>query len=54
MAIIIYLNALIVGFILMGFEMLGSRYLVPYFGGSMSTWAVLISMVLVSLTIGYL
>lgn len=53
MAIIIYLNALIVGFILMGFEMLGSRYLVPYFGGSMGTWAVLISMVLVSLTIGY-
>ena len=25
--------ALILGFALMGFEMLGSRYLYPYFGG---------------------
>jgi len=38
----------------MGFEMLGSRYLFPYFGGGMGTWAGLISTVLVALTIGYL
>jgi len=38
----------------MGFEMLGSRYLFPYFGGGIGTWAGLISTVLVALTIGYL
>ena len=38
----------------MGFEMLGSRYLFPYFGGGMGTWAGLISTVLVALTVGYL
>jgi hypothetical protein len=49
----LYLNAFIVGFVLMGFEMLGSRYLFPYFGGGIGTWAGLISMVLIALTIGY-
>src|SRR5208283_1904132 len=47
-------NAFFVGAVLMGFEMLGSRYLFPYFGGGMGTWAGLISTVLVALTIGYL
>ena len=37
----------------MGFEMLGSRYLFPYFGGGMGTWAGLISTVLIALTMGY-
>jgi len=37
----------------MGFEMLGSRYLFPYFGGGIGTWAGLISTVLAALTIGY-
>lgn len=37
----------------MGFEMLGSRYLFPYFGGGIGTWAGLISVVLVALAIGY-
>jgi MFS family permease len=49
----LYLNAFIVGTVLMGFEMLGSRYLFPYFGGGIGTWAGLISMVLIALTIGY-
>lgn len=53
-SLVIYLNAFAVGGVLMGFEMLGSRYLFPYFGGGTSTWAGLISMVLVALTIGYL
>ncbi len=52
--ILIYLNAFVVGGVLMGFEMLGSRFLFPYFGGGMGTWAGLISTVLVALTIGYL
>ena len=50
----IYVNAFLVGGVLMGFEMLGSRYLFPYFGGGIGTWAGLISTVLVALTIGYL
>ena len=38
----------------MGFEMLGSRYLYPYFGGGINTWASLIATVLVALMLGYL
>jgi MFS family permease len=53
-SLLIYVNAFLVGGVLMGFEMLGSRYLFPYFGGGMGTWAGLISTVLVALTIGYL
>src|ERR1700761_3587512 len=53
-AILIYANAFVVGGVLMGFEMLGSRYLFPYFGGGIGTWAGLISTVLAALTIGYL
>ena len=49
----IFFNAFIVGGVLMGFEMLGSRYLFPYFGGGIDTWAALISTVLCALAIGY-
>ena len=51
--VVIYISAFLIGAVLMGFEMLGSRYLYPYFGGGIGTWAGLISMVLVALTIGY-
>jgi predicted membrane-bound spermidine synthase len=37
----------------MSFEMLGSRYLNPYFGSGIYTWAALISTVLIALTVGY-
>ena len=53
LAFTIYLCAFVVGGVLMGFEMLGSRYLFPYFGGSIGTWASLISTVLCALAIGY-
>jgi predicted membrane-bound spermidine synthase len=53
LAPIIYLIAFIAGGVLMGFEMLGSRYLFPYFGGGIGTWASLISTVLCALAIGY-
>jgi hypothetical protein len=46
--------ACILGFALMGFEMLGSRFLYPYFGGGINTWASLIATVLVALMAGYL
>jgi hypothetical protein len=49
----IYLVAFIAGGVLMGFEMLGSRYLFPYFGGGIGTWASLISTVLCALAVGY-
>jgi len=49
----IYVCAFLVGAVLMGFEMLGSRYLFPFFGGGIGTWASLISTVLCALAIGY-
>jgi MFS family permease len=49
----IYFCSFVIGGVLMGFEMLGSRYLFPYFGGGIGTWASLISTVLSALAIGY-
>src|SRR5947199_1882903 len=49
----IYLVAFVTGAIVMSFEMLGSRYLNPYFGSGIYTWASLISTVLAALTLGY-
>ncbi|MGE0629734.1 MAG: fused MFS/spermidine synthase [Hyphomicrobiaceae bacterium] len=43
----------LVGSVLMGFEMLGSRYLNPYFGSGITTWACLISVVLLAMMAGY-
>lgn len=49
----IYAVGFILGFVLMGFEMLGSRYLNPYFGSGIYTWAALISVTLFALMMGY-
>src|SRR2546430_15301136 len=49
----VYLVAFITGAIVMSFEMLGSRYLNPYFGSGIYTWASLISIVLAALCAGY-
>jgi spermidine synthase len=49
----IYVIAFVTGGIVMSFEMLGSRYLNPYFGSGIYTWASLISTVLAALTLGY-
>lgn len=51
--LLVYANAFIVGAVVMGFEMLGSRYLNPFFGSGIYTWAALISTVLAALTVGY-
>src|SRR5215216_2677098 len=53
LAATIYAVAFITGAIVMSFEMLGSRYLNPYFGSGIYTWASLISTVLMALTLGY-
>ena len=50
---LIYLNAFVTGTIIMSFEMLGSRYLNPYFGSGIYTWAALIATVLTALMVGY-
>jgi len=50
---LIYVIAFVTGAIVMSFEMLGSRYLNPYFGSGIYTWASLISTVLAALTAGY-
>ncbi|HMK79313.1 MAG TPA: fused MFS/spermidine synthase, partial [Xanthobacteraceae bacterium] len=52
-ALTIYLVAFVTGAIVMSFEMLGSRYLNPYFGSGIYTWAALISTILAALTAGY-
>jgi len=52
-AVVIYTVAFVTGAIVMSFEMLGSRYLNPYFGSGIYTWASLISTVLIALTAGY-
>lgn len=49
----IYVAAFLTGAIVMSFEMLGSRYLGPYFGSGIYTWAALISTVLGALCVGY-
>src|SRR5882762_10334938 len=51
--VVIYLVAFVTGAIVMSFEMLGSRYLNPYFGSGIYTWASLISTVLAALCVGY-
>jgi spermidine synthase len=51
--IVLYAGAFVTGAIVMSFEMLGSRYLNPYFGSGIYTWASLISTVLAALTVGY-
>jgi spermidine synthase len=50
---VVYAGAFVTGAIVMSFEMLGSRYLNPYFGSGIYTWASLISTVLAALAIGY-
>jgi hypothetical protein len=50
---LVYVVAFMTGAIVMSFEMLGSRYLNPYFGSGIYTWASLISTVLLALTLGY-
>src|SRR5438270_706554 len=52
-AALLYAVAFVTGAIVMSFEMLGSRYLNPYFGSGIYTWASLISTVLAALTVGY-
>ena len=50
---LLMLAAFLVGCAVMSLEMLASRYLNPYFGGTIFTWAALISVVLLAMMGGY-
>ena len=49
----IYVTGFVLGFVLMGFEMLSSRFLNPWFGSGIYTWAAIISVTLFALMVGY-
>jgi len=49
----LFVNAFVIGAVIMALEMTGSRFLTPFFGSSVYTWASIISMVLLSLAVGY-
>lgn len=51
--LLLNLNAFLTGSIIMAMEMTGSRFLTPFFGSSVYTWASIISIVLLALAIGY-
>ena len=50
----IYLLAFSSGFSIMGVELLGGRILAPYFGSSVHIWGSIITIFMLSLSIGYL
>jgi hypothetical protein len=52
-AIAILAIGFVLGAALMGFEMVASRYLYPYYGSGIEVWAALISTVLLALMAGY-
>lgn len=47
-------TAFIAGFVLMGFEIFGSRVLQPYFGNGIHIWGALIAVFMAGLSLGYL
>jgi MFS family permease len=54
MAIIIYILAFVGGFTIMSLELLGGRVLAPYFGSSIYVWGSIITVFMLSLSLGYL
>ena len=50
----VYLLAFCAGFSIMGIELLGGRILAPYFGSSVHIWGSIITVFMLSLSIGYL
>ncbi len=52
-ALIVIVDVATLGFVTLGFEMVASRILTPLFGGSIYTWATIISIVVAGLMAGY-
>ncbi len=51
---LIYLLAFVGGFVIMSVELLGGRVLAPYFGSSVYVWGSIITVFMLSLSLGYL
>lgn len=51
---LIMLLAFVSGFIIMAIELLGGRILAPYFGSSIYVWGSIITVFMLSLSVGYL
>jgi len=51
---LVFSLAFVSGFIIMAIELLGGRILAPYFGNSIYVWGSIISVFMVSLSLGYL
>ena len=51
--ICVYSAVFLLGFVVMGFEMIAGRIMTPVFGGGIDTWAAIISTMLLALTTGY-
>ena len=54
MRLVIYTLAFVGGFVIMSLELLGGRVLAPYFGNSIYVWGSIITVFMLSLSIGYL
>ena len=52
--LVIYLLAFCGGFIIMSLELLGGRMLAPYFGSGIYVWGSIITVFMLSLSLGYL
>ena len=51
---LVYTLAFCSGFCIMGIELLGGRILAPYFGSSIHIWGSIITVFMLSLSLGYL
>lgn len=49
----LYLTSIVCGFCMMALEILGGRFIQPAFGSSIDVWAAIISVFILSLSIGY-
>ncbi len=54
MVLVIYLLAFTGGFVIMSLELLGGRVLAPYFGSGIYVWGSIITVFMLSLSLGYL
>ncbi|PGK52307.1 spermidine synthase [Priestia megaterium] len=50
----LYLNLLLVSFVIMGLEMTATRLIAPSFGNTVYTWGIIISIFLIGSSIGYI
>jgi predicted membrane-bound spermidine synthase len=54
MVLLIHILAFCGGFVIMSMELLGGRILAPYFGSGVYVWGSIITVFMLSLSLGYL